>query len=194
VLSSLYAAVLIVTEDGTVEFVNPAFCNMFNLSESAASLIGLTAPEMIKKIVDAYANPEEALARIKDVVTQRQPIRGEEIAMRDGRTYTVDFIPIFVDGNGCGRLWHHTDITYRKQAEEEKAKLVADLTEALAQVKKLSGFLPICGSCKKIRDDKGYWQQIEAYIRDHSEAEFSHSICPECIEKLYPEFYRKDDK
>lgn len=62
-----------------------------------------------------------------------------------------------------------------------------DLRNALAQVKKLSGFLPICASCKKIRDDKGYWQQIEAYIRDHSEAEFSHSICPDCVKKLYPD-------
>jgi len=53
--------------------------------------------------------------------------------------------------------------------------------------KTLKGFLPICASCKKIRDDKGYWNQIESYIRDHSEAEFSHGICPECIEKLYPE-------
>ena len=61
-----------------------------------------------------------------------------------------------------------------------------DLRNALAEVKKLSGFLPICSSCKKIRNDEGYWQQIEAYIRDHSEAEFSHSICPDCLDKLYP--------
>ena len=56
-----------------------------------------------------------------------------------------------------------------------------------AEVKKLRGLLPICASCKKIRDDRGYWHQIESYIRDHSEAEFSHSICPKCEEKLYPE-------
>ncbi|MBI4961795.1 MAG: response regulator transcription factor [Desulfomonile tiedjei] len=61
-----------------------------------------------------------------------------------------------------------------------------DLREALARVKELSGLLPICASCKKIRDDQGYWRQIEAYIRDHSEAEFSHSLCPECAERLYP--------
>jgi hypothetical protein len=79
-----------------------------------------------------------------------------------------------------------------KLAEEAKGKLVTDLQEALAQVKQLSGFLPICSSCKKIRDDKGYWTQIEAYIRDHSQAEFSHGICPECAKKLYPELYEKD--
>jgi hypothetical protein len=60
-----------------------------------------------------------------------------------------------------------------------------ELQKALADLKTLSGLLPICASCKKIRDDNGYWNQIEAYIRDHSEAEFSHSICPECAEKLY---------
>jgi C4-dicarboxylate-specific signal transduction histidine kinase len=64
----------------------------------------------------------------------------------------------------------------------------ADLQQALASVKQLSGFLPICASCKKIRDDKGYWNQIEEYIRDHSEAEFSHSCCPDCARRLYPEY------
>lgn len=62
------------------------------------------------------------------------------------------------------------------------------LTEAMEEVKILSGFLPICASCKKIRDDQGYWKQIEAYIREHSEAEFSHGICPDCAKQLYPDF------
>lgn len=62
-----------------------------------------------------------------------------------------------------------------------------ELREALAQVKRLQGLFPICSGCKRIRDDDGYWNQIEVYISDHSEAEFSHSICPECISRLYPE-------
>lgn len=66
-------------------------------------------------------------------------------------------------------------------------KTMAELKEALSQVKKLSGLLPICMHCKKIRDDKGYWNQIEAYIDNHSEAQFSHSICNECAEKHYPD-------
>jgi len=79
------------------------------------------------------------------------------------------------------------EITERKRAEEEREKLIGELQDALAQIKKLSGLLPICASCKKIRDDKGYWNQIESYIRDHSEAEFSHGICPDCMKKLYPD-------
>lgn len=62
-----------------------------------------------------------------------------------------------------------------------------ELEDALSKVKLLSGYLPICASCKKIRDDKGYWQEVESYIDKHSEAKFSHGICPDCIQKLYPE-------
>ena len=79
-------------------------------------------------------------------------------------------------------------IEEREKAEKEKGLLITQLQQALLKVKLLSGFLPICASCKKIRDDKGYWNQIEAYIQDHSEAEFSHGICPECMKKLYPDF------
>ena len=65
------------------------------------------------------------------------------------------------------------------------------LLEALAKIKTLSGLLPICASCKKIRDDQGYWTQLEYYISEHSEAEFTHGCCPECMKKLYPELYVK---
>jgi len=68
------------------------------------------------------------------------------------------------------------------QLRNEKEKLEA----ALAEVKKLSGLIPICGHCKKIRDDKGYWNQVEAYIQEHSEAKFSHGICRDCAKKYYP--------
>jgi GAF domain-containing protein len=82
----------------------------------------------------------------------------------------------------------------RKQSEEEKEKLIAELREALAKVKTLSGMLPICASCKKIRDDKGYWNRIEVYISSRSEAEFSHGICPACTKDLYPHIYAKQNK
>jgi two-component system, OmpR family, response regulator VanR len=85
------------------------------------------------------------------------------------------------------------EIAERKKAEREKEGLIGQLRQALAEVKKLSGLLPICASCKRIRDDKGYWQQIEGYIRDHSEADFSHGICPECAKKLYPDIQIYDE-
>lgn len=79
------------------------------------------------------------------------------------------------------------EIAERRKTEKEKEKLIIDLKKALKEVKILGGLLPICASCKKIRDDKGYWNQLEDYIQKHSEAEFSHSVCPDCAKKLYPE-------
>jgi len=74
---------------------------------------------------------------------------------------------------------------YHDHLEEMVEVRTMELQEALTEVKKLSGFLPICAACKKIRDDQGYWKQVETYIEEHSEAEFSHSICPDCTESLY---------
>jgi len=77
------------------------------------------------------------------------------------------------------------DITKRKMLETDLQKKLQD---ALEQIKILRGVLPICASCKKIRDDKGCWNQLEVYIKEHSEAVFSHGICPDCAKKLYPNF------
>lgn len=74
----------------------------------------------------------------------------------------------------------------RKAREQELKKRTQELEQALKEVKVLRGFIPICASCKKIRNDQGYWQLVEAYIREHSEAEFSHGICPDCIKKFFP--------
>jgi len=77
-----------------------------------------------------------------------------------------------------------------QQQNREKDDLIAKLQEALDNVKKLSGLIPICSNCKKIRNDEGYWKQIEGYISEHSEARFSHGICPECAKKIYTEFLK----
>ena len=75
-----------------------------------------------------------------------------------------------------------------KQAEDERERLIRQLQEALASIKTLRGLLPICYSCKQIRDDKGYWNQIETYIHDHTDANFTHGICPACASKLYSHY------
>jgi len=79
-----------------------------------------------------------------------------------------------------------------KQVEEERGELIHTLRDALAKIKRLHGMLPICASCKKIRDDKGYWNQLEVYIEEHSEAEFTHGYCPDCVKKLYGAFLDED--
>ena len=93
--------------------------------------------------------------------------------------------------------WHTVgtirDISNRKWAEQEREKLISNLQNALKEVKQLSGLLPICANCKKVRDDKGYWNQIESYIHQRSEAEFSHGICPDCAKERYPEYALYDE-
>ncbi len=79
------------------------------------------------------------------------------------------------------------EVEVRRKAEQKKEETIDELRRALEEIKTLRGILPICAACKKIRDDKGYWNQIESYIRDRSEAEFSHGICPECAKNLYGE-------
>ena len=79
----------------------------------------------------------------------------------------------------------------RKDAERERERLISELSEALAQVRTLSGLLPICSSCRRIRNDKGYWERLEEFIQEHTDADFSHGICPECMAEIYPNFNKK---
>ena len=101
------------------------------------------------------------------------------------------------EGNVVGAIETVRDITAMKRAEQERERLISELQDALANVRTLKGLLPICSACKKIRDDKGYWTRIEAYIKRHAEVDFSHSLCPECAEKLYGHedwFKKREDK
>jgi PAS domain S-box-containing protein len=81
------------------------------------------------------------------------------------------------------------DVTDRKKMEKERENLIAELQEALHKIKTLKGLIPVCAWCKKARDDRGYWDNLENYIREHSEADFTHGICPECLEKADAEIY-----
>ncbi|HWD20793.1 MAG TPA: PAS domain S-box protein [Verrucomicrobiae bacterium] len=85
------------------------------------------------------------------------------------------------------------NVTERKQMEEERKKMIDQLNETLKRVKTLSGLLPICASCKKVRDDQGYWLKLETFVHEHSQAEFSHSICPDCMETLYPQYIKRKE-
>jgi len=84
------------------------------------------------------------------------------------------------------------EIEERKRIEKERETLIAELKDSLNRIKTLSGLIPICANCKKIRNDDGYYEQVEKYISDHSDAVFSHGLCPDCIKKLYPEFIKKE--
>ena len=96
-----------------------------------------------------------------------------------------------IDGQAIEDIRWHEEISRLMNeliaTKRDLQQKTMELQDALGKVKLLSGYLPICASCKKIRDDKGYWQAVETYIDSHSEAKFSHGICPDCIQKLYPE-------
>lgn len=86
------------------------------------------------------------------------------------------------------RVRNHMELKWQRDLLEKRNR---ELEEALAKVKVLSGIIPICSACKKIRDDRGYWNQLESFIREHSDAEFTHGICPSCARQLYPEEYKR---
>lgn len=105
----------------------------------------------------------------------------------------VDFMwkVIFNRGIALFAVWTAALLGLQKnKMEQQRNMILLEREKALHEVRILRGFLPICASCKKIRDDNGYWTQIERYIKDHSEAEFTHSICPNCAKRLYPDFYK----
>jgi DNA-binding response OmpR family regulator len=92
--------------------------------------------------------------------------------------------------HSLARIKRAEDALRRK--EEEQRGLISELQKALAEIRTLKGLIPICSCCKKIRDDKGYWNQLEIYISEHTDAVFTHAICPNCAERLYPEYCGKD--
>ena len=104
---------------------------------------------------------------------------------------SISAAPIMINGKLKGSFVIYKDISVRKQVEEEKEKLIQKLQKALDEVKTLEGMIPICGHCKKIRDDSGFWGNVEQYISKHSNVDFSHGICPDCMEKYYPDQFKK---
>ena len=175
ITESMVDAMYICSPDFRVEFMNPAMINKIGYDA--------TGEHCFQAI---YGLDEKCPWCIHEKVQKGEYVTTEIVNPKDGRAYNVSHSPIFHNNDSISKMTIFRDITQRKLLEEERERLIEELKNALDQVKQLSGLLPICASCKKIKDDKGCWHQIESYIRDHSEAEFSHGICPECIKKLYP--------
>lgn len=143
--------------------------------------------------LDAPGSAQEAHAMMRRILAGEWVKAEISHRKKDGTVFPVEVSagPLELGGHSYV-LAFDRDITVRRTAEEAREKLIRDLRDALDKIKTLRGLLPICASCKKIRDDKGYWNQIETYIQSHTEADFSHGICPECAERLYPEFSNKE--
>jgi PAS domain S-box-containing protein len=188
VLEAIPDPVIVYDPQRVITYINEAFEGTY----------GWTKNELIGGIIE-FVPPEEIEGTAE---AWRRTLLGEKVFFetkrntKDGRLLNIQLrTAILKDllGNHFASIVIHRDVTVLKQAEKDRERLIGELRNALAEVKTLSGFLPICSSCKRIRDDKGYWNQIEAYIRDHSEAEFSHSVCPQCAKKLYPDLEIDDD-
>lgn len=176
------------------------------ISPSVEKKSGYTVQELLDLPLAGRMSPESFQAVLKlfheemalEATGRADPDRTRTLELLE---YAKDGHPVWVEttmsfardqaGRPIGVVGVSRDITEKKRFEEERERLIVELEEALAKVKTLKGLVPICTSCKKIRDDQGFWHQVEIYVRDHSEAEFSHSICPDCLAKLYPE-YTKD--
>lgn len=170
------------------------------MNETMLDFLGYTMDEVNEKDYLSNFVPDadrEMVSKIfKRLIKSKGPtLNSNRVIARDGRELLLEWHgrQVFKGNGELDYFWCvGIGITMRKKAEEERERLIEELQETLAKVKMLSGLLPICANCKKIRDDKGYWNQIESYIRDHSEAKFSHSICPDCAKKLYPELNKGD--
>ena len=165
---------------GKVHEVNCAFSRMFGFSReemTGRDMLNITVPE---------DGREEARAALESVMKGKSVRLDAGRVRKDGRHFDVSIIAVPVDnGRGANMAYVlYRDITQKKRDDREKEELIMKLQKALTDVKTLGGLLPICAWCKKIRDDQGYYHQIETFIANHSEVKFTHGICPECRERF----------
>lgn len=118
--------------------------------------------------------------------------RDEVFLRRDGSLFPVSMIsaPLVEDGQVVSSITAFRDVSEHKRLEQERENIIVELQKALIEIKTLQGILPICSYCKKIRDDKGAWMQIESYISKRTDAQFSHGICSECAKKEFPQYFK----
>ena len=175
------AVILIDGATGQIDYANAAACRTIDceVSDLAGANFSILLP-----------SPDPLSVRsLLEEMKVHDGVFTQELLLADGTTCPMDMTATIM-------RWHSTDyvvlslrdVTERILREQERERLLHELQEAMSRVQTLSGLLPICASCKAVRDDQGYWNQIEAYIRDHSEAEFSHGICPDCARTLYPDY------
>jgi PAS domain S-box-containing protein len=164
-------------------------------NSGAEQMFGYSAREMVGESIEILVptDLQYEISDIRDVIERGHRVERIETmrTRRDGVAIDVSITvsPIKnADGFIQGASIVLRDITDRKRQEKERLRLIDELKEALKRVKTLNGLLPICASCKKIRNDGGYWEQVETYIRSRSNAEFTHGICPDCVRLLYPQY------
>jgi PAS domain S-box-containing protein len=190
ITSSLGEGVLVMDHEGLLRFMNPEAERL--LGWRADELVGREVHDLLHLHADGTPLPADKCLTFNVLATGKRGSCEDDLYKRkDGTAFPVACVsaPILRDGKVVAAVIAFQDISERKRAGAEREKLIAELQEALEKITTLKGLLPICAACKKIRDDRGYWQQIEVYMRNHTDVEFSHGLCPECAKRLYPEFF-----
>lgn len=171
------------------------------ISPSIESILGYTVAEGLSlKAQDTVTaeSYEQQRDKLMEALSNHQmspEILELEAVHKDGRTLSVEtHASIILDdqGNPVEILGVVRDISKQKQMQTERENLIRQLQEALKEIKALRGILPLCSFCKRVRDDQGYWEQVDVYLHKYSLVDISHSICPECTEEHYPGIDVKD--
>lgn len=170
-------------------------CKVFEANKKFADMLGYSMEETEQLYVwdwDAELTKEQILELAQQVDDEGHHFETRH-RCKDGSIIDVELSNNGIVYRGLKLIFCICrDVTKRNQATQEREKLVTELQDALAEIKTLQGILPLCLYCKKIRDDKGYWEKVDVYITKHSQADISHSICPQCLKEHYPDLDMSD--
>jgi PAS domain S-box-containing protein len=181
--------IAIIAPSNSVLDANNAFCDM----------LGYTSEELVGRDLREFIRPEKknkGEKAMQDALAGKIPVYHIETQYqrKNRKSLWVETTATTIrdrEGNILYALIMVEDISVRKDAEREREQLISQLQESLGKIKTLRGLIPICAWCKKIRDDAGYWRRVESYIGEHSDASFTHCICPACLNKEDPESYQE---
>jgi len=182
-INSILSGLIITDIKGVICFANPVFCTMFEYDQK--EVIGKYATELFMS---------KEVRKISDIISLIDISKDDKeefiVKKSDGSEFLVEISASNVTSAKnkiLGRVVSFIDITSKKKIETDRENLIVKLQNALDTIKTLKGIIPICSYCKKIRDDKGAWDEMEEYISSHTEAHFTHGICPECYERILQE-------
>ncbi|HEO70249.1 MAG TPA: PAS domain S-box protein [Candidatus Hydrogenedentes bacterium] len=183
----------VLRKDGTMElpFVSVGVLPLLGISPQQAEALDMNRLDFVSP-----EDRDKLRQAILDSARDMTPFEYETlISLKPGRSRWVRLLTRPRRNEVGDTIWEGVmlDVTDRRKVEQEREKLIQELRNALAQIKTLRGLLPICACCKKVRDDNGYWNQIEHYLSQHSDVYFTHGFCPDCLKELYKEFYGDDE-